>query len=163
MKIKYILSLVSPILYTLSVFAQPPVPLVTLDELETRLVNGRDTTFVINLWATWCAPCVAEMPHFDHFQTVYSNEPVRVLFVSLDAVAQRDAVAAFIEGKQIKSEVVLLNERNQQYYIPKISTEWSGAIPATLFVNSRKGIRAFKEQEFDYEQLETSYLTITQN
>jgi len=142
--------------------AQERVPLVTLDQLEERLAAGGDTTFVVNLWATWCAPCVAEMPHFDQLQRAYRSKPLQVLFVSLDAEKNHGAVVKFVEKKGIKSEVLLLNERDEQYFIPKISMEWSGAIPATLFVNAEKGIRVFKEQEFNYQQLETNYLSILQ-
>lgn len=142
--------------------AQDRVPLVTLEGLETRLRDGGDTTFVVNLWATWCAPCVAEMPHFELLQQKYRTKPLRVLFVSLDAQKNHEMVAQFVDRKGLKNEVLLLNEKDEQYFIPKISAEWSGAIPATLFVNADKGIRILKEQEFDYQQLENNYLSIVQ-
>lgn len=140
--------------------AQEPGQLTTLKSLEKRLNNGGDTTFVVNLWATWCAPCVAEMPHFEQLQQRYSSEPLCVLFVSLDAPEKQEAVRSFVQAKGLKSEVWVLNEKDEQSFITKISEEWSGAIPATLFVNSGKGVRIFKEQEFNYKQLENSYLEI---
>ncbi|MGK6351357.1 TlpA disulfide reductase family protein [Parapedobacter sp. DT-150] len=139
---------------------QERIPLITLDGLEKRLDNGGDTTFIINLWATWCAPCVAEMPHFEQLQRNHQSKPLRVLFVSLDAKQDHDAVLHFVGTKGLKNEVLLLDEKNEQAFIPQISPEWSGAIPATLFVNTEKDIRIFKEQEFDYEALEHSYLSI---
>ncbi len=142
--------------------AQNRVPLISLDELEKRLDGGGDTTFVVNLWATWCAPCVAEMPYFEQLQQDYASAPLRVLFISLDAKKHQDAVVKFINRNGLKNEVWLLDEKNEQYFIPAISAEWSGAIPATLFVNKHKGIRVFKEQDFDYQQLENNYLSIVQ-
>ncbi|SEL87521.1 TlpA disulfide reductase family protein [Parapedobacter koreensis] len=142
--------------------AQERVSLITLDGLEKRLFNGGDTTFVVNFWATWCAPCVAEMPHFEKLQQHYQSKPLRVLFVSLDARKYQDAVLNFVNAKGLKNEVLILDERDEQYFIPQISAEWSGAIPATLFVNTGKGVRIFKEQEFDYQQLERNYLSIVQ-
>ncbi len=139
---------------------QKHVPLVTLDKLEKRLENSGDTTFVVNLWATWCAPCVAEMPHFEKLQQNYQSAPLKVLFVSLDTKHNQATVTKFVHERGLKNEVLLLDEKNEQYFIDKISTEWSGAIPATLFVNTSKGIRVFKEQEFDYQQLEKDYLSI---
>lgn len=141
---------------------QGRVPLISLGELEKRLDGGGDTTFIVNLWATWCAPCVAEMPHFEQLQQAYMSAPLRVLFISLDAKKDQDAVLKFINRKGLKNEVWLLDERNEQHFIPAISAEWSGAIPATLFVNKRKGVRIFKEQDFDYQQLENNYLAIVQ-
>ncbi len=140
--------------------AQERVPLVTLEQLEKRLANGGDTTFVVNLWATWCAPCVAEMPYFEQLQQEYHSTPLRVLFVSLDAPKNHGAVIKFTREKGINNEVLLLDEKNEQYFIDKISPEWSGAIPATLFVNTAKSIRIFKQQEFNYQQLENNYLSI---
>jgi len=140
--------------------AQERVPLTSLDALEKRLEKGGDTTFVVNLWATWCAPCVAEMPHFERLQREYTDKPLRVLFVSLDGTTHRDVVVKFVDNKELKNEVWLLDEKDQQYFIPKVSPDWSGAIPATLFVNTAKGVRIFREQEFDYQQLENSYLSI---
>ena len=142
--------------------AQNRVPFITLDGLEGRLAGGGDTTFVVNLWATWCAPCVAELPHFEQLQQAYASAPLRVLFVSLDAKKDRDAVVKFVAAKGLENEVWLLDEPNEQQFIPAISAEWSGAIPATLFINTHKGIRIFKEQEFDYQQLEENYLSIVQ-
>lgn len=142
--------------------AQERVPLVSLAGLEERLANGKDTTFVVNLWATWCAPCVAEMPYFEQLQQSHTEKPLRVLFVSLDATKNHGSVVKFVQEKGLKNEVLLLDERNEQEFIPRISTEWSGAIPATLFVNTEKRVRMFKEREFDYRQLEESYLAIIQ-
>ncbi len=136
------------------------VPLMTLDGLEKRLAHGGDTTFVVNLWATWCAPCVAEMPYFEQLQENYQSDLLKVLFVSLDAPKNLSNVVKFVQDKGLKNEVVLLDEKDEQYYIDKISSEWSGAIPATLFVNVNKDIRVFKGQEFNYEQLENNYLSI---
>lgn len=136
------------------------VPLITLANLEKRLENGGDTTFVVNLWATWCAPCVAEMPYFEQLQKNYQSTPLKVLFISLDAQKNHDNVVNFVRDKGLKNEVLLLDEKNEQYFIDKISPEWSGAIPATLFVNSNKGVRIFKGQEFNYQQLEHNYLSI---
>lgn len=141
------------------------VSTIKLEQLEHRLAQGGDTTFVVNFWATWCAPCVAELPYFEQFNDVYGQvpdgtNPVKVLLVSLDAPKLLSRVNDFIEARKLRNEVLLLDESNQQYYIDQISTEWSGAIPATLFVNTKKGIRLFKEQEFDFETLEANYLSI---
>ncbi|SKB39263.1 Thiol-disulfide isomerase or thioredoxin [Parapedobacter luteus] len=162
MKTAWICAFAIAVLSTDLATAQERVPLVTLNELEKRLQNGGDTTFVVNLWATWCAPCVAEMPHFERLQAEYRLKPLRVIFVSLDAAKYHDAVRRFVDAKGLKNEVWILDEKNEQHFIPLISEEWSGAIPATLFVNTSKGVRIFSEQEFDYQQLERDYLAIVQ-
>lgn len=144
-------------------YAQERVPLIRLEALENRLAAGGDTTYVVNFWATWCAPCVAELPYFEQLQKTYHAKPLKVLLVSLDAVKNHAGVVSFAEKHQLSNEVVLLNEKSQQQYIDRVSTEWSGAIPATLFVNTGNNVRLFKEQEFDYEELESCYLGIVES
>ena len=135
---------------TYSVSAQ--VKLLTLDDLDKRIANGKDTTYVINFWATWCSPCVAELPNFEKLRIENIKKPVKVLLVSLDFKSKlQKAVIPFVVKNNIKAEVFLLNEPNQQQYIERIDKKWSGAIPATLFVN--KKVRRFYEKEFTEKEL----------
>jgi thiol-disulfide isomerase/thioredoxin len=109
---------------------------------------------VINFWATWCAPCVKELPFFEKLNKTYADRDVEVLLVSLDFPKQYDSkLKPFIEDKKLKSKVVALNDTDANYWIPKISEDWTGAIPATLIYNKDK--RQFYEQPFNYEELET--------
>ncbi len=140
--------------------AQQEVPLIKLDALEERLANGGDTTYVVNLWATWCEPCVAELPYFEQLQQVHRSNPLKVILLSLDAPKNHELVVKFRKKNSLRNEVFILDERNQQEYIDRVSKEWSGVIPATLFVNQAKGIRLFREQEFDFEELNQTYLSI---
>nr|WP_199158256.1 TlpA disulfide reductase family protein [Pedobacter sp. ASV2] len=154
MKLIFILFLTA-IFYTSS--AQ--VKLLTIDELNHRIENGKDTTYVVNFWATWCAPCVAELPNFEKLRLANMNEPVKVLLVSLDFKSKLSkAVIPFVEANKLQSEVFLLNESNQQEYIQRINKKWSGGIPATLFVYKKK--RQFFEKEFSEEELKNTLLAI---
>ncbi|WP_421939547.1 TlpA disulfide reductase family protein [Pedobacter sp.] len=142
-------------LITYSVFGQ--VKLLSLDELEKRVANGKDTTYVVNFWATWCSPCVAELPHFEKLQLANLKKPVKVLLVSLDFKSKlQKAVIPFVKEKKLQSEVFLLNEPDQQAYIERIDRKWSGAIPATLFIKRDK--RQFFEREFTSDELNTAWL-----
>lgn len=134
------------------------VRLATLDQLEQRFAAGRDTTYIVNFWATWCGPCVQELPHFERFGKTLQHTPVKVLLVSLDARSKlRDEVMPFVQKAQLKNEVLLLNETDQQQYIDRISPQWSGSIPATLFINKGKQLRRLEEKEFTYDQLMAVY------
>ncbi|MBC8054664.1 MAG: TlpA family protein disulfide reductase [Sphingobacteriaceae bacterium] len=134
------------------------VKLLSVDQLEERVSKGGDTVYVVNFWATWCAPCIAELPYFEKLQATYKNQPLKVLLLSLDFKSKLEkAVIPFVRNKKLANEVFLLNEVNAQVYIDRISKEWSGAIPATLIYNKNKGIRKFYEKEFTYAELETTY------
>jgi thiol-disulfide isomerase/thioredoxin len=143
------------ILGTFSMHSQQ-VDLITVDKLNERLEKGRDTTFVVNFWATWCAPCIKELPHFEKLQQDKKSEKLKVLLVSVDFKSRLEkSVIPFVKKRGLKNEVYLLDETDQQVYIDKIDKTWSGAIPATLFVNGPN--RKFMEREFTFPSLLTEY------
>jgi thiol-disulfide isomerase/thioredoxin len=130
------------------------ISVIKITDLEKRIRNNSDTTYIVNFWATWCVPCVKELPDFDSINKAYINKKVKVLLVSLDFKEDiKSKLIPFISTKKIKSEVVLLDELNANYFIPKISVEWSGAIPATLIINNQKMINLFLEKKLNYDQL----------
>jgi len=135
------------------------VKLLKLDDLDQRIAKGKDTTYVINFWATWCAPCVAELPNFEKLHLSNLKKPVKVLLVSLDFKSKlQKEVIPFVQHNKINAEVFLLNEADQQQYIERIDKKWSGAIPATLFVN--KKTRRFYEKEFTETELKDTLLNL---
>ncbi len=131
------------------------VPVINVDQLESRLENGADTTFVVNFWATWCGPCVKELPFFETLGANNSAAKFKVLLVTMDFVENLESkVIPFIAKKEIKSAVLLLDEGNPNEWIPRVSEKWSGAIPATIFVNTQKKTRHFHEGSFKEGELE---------
>lgn len=141
--------------FSFSAYSQK-VKMLTIEQLNERVKNGKDSTYVLNFWATWCAPCIKELPHFEKLQAEYKSEKVKVLVVSVDFKSKlASAVIPFVKRKNLKNEVFLLNESSPQEYIDRIDPSWSGSIPATLFIKGNK--RKFVESEFTYEQLVTEY------
>ena len=124
------------------------------NQLEPLLNKTDDKTYVINFWATWCAPCVKELPYYEKLQEVYAVENVEVILVSLDFPKQFDSkLKPFIKDKNIKSRVIALNDMDSNRWIPLVSEAWTGAIPATLIYNKDK--KQFYEKSFEYKELET--------
>ena len=122
-------------------------------ELNKFLTTQNDTIYVVNFWATWCRPCVKELPSFEKLTADYSDKPLKVLLVSLDFPDKIDSqVVPFIEKNNIQSQVLLLDDGDANSWIPKVSEKWSGAIPATLIYNRNK--RLFYEQSFSFEELQ---------
>ncbi|EOR93645.1 Redoxin domain protein [Arcticibacter svalbardensis MN12-7] len=138
----------------LSFLTQAQVKLLSLNDLDTRLAQGKDTTYVINFWATWCAPCVAELPHFEKLQQENKTSPLKVILISVDSKSKiLTLVDPFIKKQQLKSEVYVFEEPDQQVYIDHINKNWTGSIPATLVVNTARATCHFYEKEFEYEEL----------
>lgn len=123
------------------------------DKLEYFLTQKNDTTYVVNFWATWCVPCVEELPHFEKINEKYKKDKVKVMLVSLDMFKMVESkLLPFIKEKQLKSDVVYLRDPDQNTWLPKVDSTWSGALPATLIYNKDK--RKFYEKSFTYDELE---------
>lgn len=123
------------------------------DEFEPLLHQKDDKIRVINFWATWCKPCVAELPYFEKIHHEYKDKNVEVMLVSLDDIKKLDnKVLPFVKERNLQSKVVLLDDADYNSWIDKVSPEWSGSIPATIFYTKDK--RQFFEQEFEYEEVE---------
>jgi thiol-disulfide isomerase/thioredoxin len=155
---KYLLIL---LLVCFSFIVKSQVKLLTLSELEQRVAQGKDTTFVINFWATWCGPCVAELPNFEKLNQLKGSAPLKVILVSLDFKSKlQSAVVPFVKRNKIKSSVYVINEPDQQAFMDKVDPKWSGAIPATLFINTKKDVRLFYEKEFTLKELNKTIETL---
>jgi thiol-disulfide isomerase/thioredoxin len=142
------------ILFSFSGYTQN-AEIVKLTRIEQLLEAHSDKIQVINFWATWCAPCVKELPIFEKLNAE-GRPDVKVTLISMDLDLDPDAekVYKFIARKKIQSDVLLLDEREPDLWINKISEEWSGALPATLIVDSRTGRRKFIERELKDGELE---------
>lgn len=137
-------------------WAQQP-PIIKWADLQGYMDRDTDTLYVLNFWATWCKPCVAEMPHFERLQSERAQDKVQVIFVSLDFRNQYDAMLLpFLKRKKLQSPVMLLDEPKYNDWIDKLDPSWSGAIPATLFVQHSRGIRKFHEGDFTFEELSST-------
>ena len=121
--------------------------------IQKYLNTQNDSTYVVNFWATWCAPCVKELPYFESINKNYKDKKVKVLLISLDFPNKYESsLKPFILKHILQSEVVALNDPDSNNWIPKIDEQWSGALPATLIFNKSK--RQFYEQSFEYDALE---------
>lgn len=132
------------------------VSLLTIDEMNERIQRGKDTTFVIHFWATWCKPCIKELPFIEKLNAEHKVEKIKVMLVSVDYVSNlHKTVKPFVKKRKLLTDVFILNEKDQQTYIDRIDKQWSGTIPATLFVRGDR--RRFAEREFTYEELVNEY------
>lgn len=123
------------------------------DRLETLLKQKNDTVYVYNFWATWCVPCIKELPAFEMLNSKYKHKTFKMVLISLDFPKMVESrLIPYIKEKKLKAEVILLNDPNANAWIEKVHPNWTGAIPATLIVHQDSW--EFYERSFDYYQLE---------
>lgn len=159
LKNKIVLALTFTLLLVAFAEAQE-VSTITYSDLQARIKNGKDTTYLVNFWATWCAPCIKEMPHFDKLQKDYSHLPLKVVFMSLDFITEKDRVEEFLQKRKFASEAFLVSRKSDQAFIEEVDKGWEGAIPATLIINNGNSVRKFFQKEFSYEELENTYQSL---
>lgn len=152
-------------LILLSAGVQAQVRAVKITEVEKMIAESK-TPLIINCWATWCKPCVEEIPYFIE-ETNKRNNPaatsdsVRLVLVSLDFKESfPDAIKNFAAKRKYTAEILWLDETNADYFCPKIDPKWSGAIPATLFINNKTGYRKFYEEQLSHDELKAEMMQL---
>ncbi|WP_350291164.1 TlpA disulfide reductase family protein [uncultured Croceitalea sp.] len=129
-------------------------PIYDFDGLEPLLNKEDDKTYIVNFWATWCKPCIEELPDFERTFAEQKDNKVEMLLVSLDMPSMWEKrLVPFVKENGLKGEVVILDDPKMNEWIPKIAANWEGGIPATLIYNKDK--RIFYPHGFTYEELNT--------
>jgi thiol-disulfide isomerase/thioredoxin len=125
------------------------VPVYAFEGFEQAVLkrNEENITYVVNFWATWCKPCVAELPFFLELEKMYKDKKVKFIFVSLDFMNNLElTLIPFLDDRKISSEIIVLDQKDADVWMEKIDKNWSGSIPATLIYNTKN--RIFVEDNF---------------
>jgi len=141
------------LLLSLSTFAQKEIKVVTFNQFKDYLNKNDGNVYVINFWATWCKPCVDEMPYFEKLYLNYKDSNVHIVMVSLDLVGDLEKkVKPFVQKNNLKPEVILLNDTKYNTWINQVHKKWTGAIPFTLVYKGNS--LSYFEGSLTYKKLE---------
>jgi thiol-disulfide isomerase/thioredoxin len=151
-KLRTLLLIVLPAVLGNDLHAQK-INAVNSGQLLERVAHN-DTLYIVNFWATWCLPCVKELPSFSVIHDLYAGKPVKVLLLSFDFKENYPRrLEQWVSNKKLSPEVLWFNEANPTEYIPRIAPEWEGALPATLLINNRTQERKLIQGEVSSELL----------
>lgn len=128
------------VLLSIALLAQAAanVPQLDGDGFKKELAKRKGKVVVVNLWATWCAPCRAEFPALVKLYNTYRNRGVDVLVISVDDVADEAKVVEFLQQQRAKMPVFIKKLGDSESFINAIDRDWRGAIPYTI-VYDRSG------------------------
>lgn len=120
----------------------------------TKIIDTSSVPLVVNFWASWCAPCIKEIPWFEKLVAEFKEQKVQLILVSMDfAEDYPKGIADFVKKNKYTSTIVWLDETNADEFCPKIDEKWDGAIPVTLMVNNKSKYRQFFAQQLPEQKL----------
>ena len=123
----------------------------------TDLTATSDSVLIINFWATFCKPCVEEIPYLIKLAKKYKKEKASLYLVSLDLEDYyHEKIKKFVAKKKYAAKIAWLDESNADYFCPLIDASWSGGIPATLFINNKTGYKKFYEKQLSATEIEVA-------
>jgi thiol-disulfide isomerase/thioredoxin len=127
---------------------------IKVTDLEQTIAQS-DHPLIVNFWATFCVPCVKEIPYFQSTVARYQGEGVELILVSLDLPDYYPGkIASFAQGRGFTAHIVWLDETNADYFCPKVDPRWTGGIPCSLFINNKTHYRRFFDRQLTEPQVD---------
>ena len=123
---------------------------ITIHQLNKKIKSTKSKTLV-NLWATWCAPCVKEFPIFVELQNTHKN--LTVLLVSMDYDSQKEGVKKFLKDQKVNF-TTYMKSGNESEFISGFLKEWQGALPVTVLYGPGGKVVKLWQEEIEKKDLQ---------
>ena len=128
------------------------VEIIDLQTYQSLVSKENDSLYVVNFWATWCVPCVKELPDFLEVEKELIDEKLRFIFISLNHKKEFNKTEVFVKRLGMSFPTYLMDAGNPNDWIDAVEKEWSGSIPFTIFYYKGKNV-FFREGEWRKEAL----------
>lgn len=117
-------------------WAKEPVQLESIDEKGVRAVLKNDSKKLrlVNVWATWCGPCVSEFPDFITIYRMYRKRDFEFVSISADAPGKKEKALEFLKEQQASNKNYIFSEEDKYKLIEAVDPKWRGALPYTILV-----------------------------
>jgi thiol-disulfide isomerase/thioredoxin len=148
---KKVFAVIVVLIVTTTISAQE-IKKIKITDLEKTIAEAK-TPLIVNFWATFCVPCIEEIPYFQQEVKNHAADNVQLILVSLDLSDDYSKIAPFAKRRKFTAPIVWLDETNADYFCPRVDPQWSGAIPSSLFINNTTGYRKFYEEQLSHEKL----------
>ena len=113
-----------------------PVALETIDNAGVKALaaNDSDKLRLINVWATWCAPCIAEMPHLVEMNRMYRRRPFEMITITMDDMERREAALEVLKEQHVSSRNYIYSGEDKDKLVESLDPQWEGPPPYTMLV-----------------------------
>jgi thiol-disulfide isomerase/thioredoxin len=117
-------------------WAQEPVTLEAADEAAIKTIAAGDAKKLrlVNVWATWCGPCVIEFPDLVSLHRIYRGRDFEVVTINADDPDKREKALAFLKEQQASTRNVAFAKGDPYALVEAVDPKWPGALPYTMLV-----------------------------
>jgi len=122
--------------------------LINSKKMKSLLASETDTVKVVNVWATWCEPCVREFPLLLSLKREMDTQPVTMILISADFESAKHSAIKFLTSQGVDFQTYWISGDTNEF-IDALSTDWSGALPATFVFSRSNELLYFYQGEID--------------
>lgn len=128
------------------------VTVISAEELQKQLTGASEKYRLVNVWATWCGPCVAEMEELVTIQRMYRGREFELITVSVDEPSAKDKVQQVLQSKHCSAHNYIVEVENQDELFDAVDRQWQGAVPYSLLIAPSGKVLHRVHGEFDPQE-----------
>ncbi|MFN0156478.1 MAG: TlpA family protein disulfide reductase [Bacteroidota bacterium] len=157
----YMLLMARLLIFSSDSTASPEIRPIDAAGLHLLIEQSVGKVVVVNMWATWCAPCIEEFPGLLRVRKEYADDGVEFIFVSIDDPKRvRSLVMPFVKRMKIDFMTYIKRAGNDESFINALNPEWGGALPTTFLYDKNGLLAEMLVEQLTYEELESAILPL---